>query len=172
MASFLTFILFAVIIFRVVMKSSQAQKPNRPNQYPGHQSQNQPVYQSQPVRQQQRQQQKHLQRNQTIVDRAKQNTARYQADTTKQQMESEHRHSESVKSTGVKEYAAAQKEAHPHDAAHVARELDAQEGTLLATVEDLMVKGVDTSLSFERDFVGEAMDMINSFAMPNTESGK
>lgn len=168
MASFLTFILFAVIIFRVVMKSSQAQKPNRPNQYPGQQSQNQPVYQSQPVRQQQ----KHLQRNQTIVDRAKQNTARYQADTTKQQMESEHRHSESVKSTGVKEYAAAQKEAHPHDAAHVARELDAQEGTLLATVEDLMVKGVDTSLSFERDFVGEAMDMINSFAMPNTESGK
>ena len=164
MASFLTFILFAVIVFRVVMKSSQAQKPNRPNQYPGQQSQNQSVYQRQPVRQQQR--------NQTIVERAKQNTARYQADTTKQQMESEHRHSESVKSTGVKEYAAAQKEAHPHDAAHVARELDAQEGTLLATVEDLMVKGVDTSLSFERDFVGEAMDMINSFAMPNTESGK
>lgn len=168
MASFLTFILFAVIIFRVVMKSSQAQKPNRPNQYPGQQPQNQPVYQRQPVRQQQRQQQ----RNQTIVDRAKQNTARYQADTTKQQMEREHRHSESVKTTGVKEYAAAQKEAHPHDAAHVAKELDAQDGTLLATVEDLMVKGVDTSLSFERDFLGEAMDMINSFSMPSMESGK
>lgn len=168
MASFLTFILFAVIIFRIVMKSSQAQKLNRPNQYPGQQPQNQPVYQRQPVRQQQRQQQ----RNQTIVDRAKQNTARYQADTTKQQMEREHRHSESVKTTGVKEYAAAQKEAHPHDAAHVAKELDAQDGTLLATVEDLMVKGVDTSLSFERDFLGEAMDMINSFSMPSMESGK
>ena len=168
MASFLTFILFAVIIFRIAMKSSQAQKLNRPNQYPGQQPQNQPVYQKQPVRQQQRQQQ----RNQTIVDRAKQNTARYQADTTKQQMEREHRHSESVKTTGVKEYAAAQKEAHPHDAAHVAKELDAQDGTLLATVEDLMVKGVDTSLSFERDFLGEAMDMINSFSMPSMESGK
>lgn len=168
MASFLTFILFAVIIFRIVMKSSQAQKLNRPNQYPGQQPQNQPVYQRQPVRQQQRQQQ----RKQTIVDRAKQNTARYQADTTKQQMEREHRHSESVKTTGVKEYAAAQKEAHPHDAAHVAKELDAQDGTLLATVEDLMVKGVDTSLSFERDFLGEAMDMINSFSMPSMESGK
>lgn len=168
MASFLTFILFAVIIFRIAMKSSQAQKLNRPNQYPGQQPQNQPVYQRQPVRQQQRQQQ----RKQTIVDRAKQNTARYQADTTKQQMEREHRHSESVKTTGVKEYAAAQKEAHPHDAAHVAKELDAQDGTLLATVEDLMVKGVDTSLSFERDFLGEAMDMINSFSMPSMESGK
>ena len=168
MASFLTFILFAVIIFRIAMKSSQAQKLNRPNQYPGQQPQNQPVYQRQPVRQQQRQQQ----RNQTIVDRAKQNTARYQADTTKQQMEREHRHSESVKTTGVKEYAAAQKEAHPHDAAHVAKELDAQDGKLLATVEDLMVKGVDTSLSFERDFIGEAMDMINSFSMPSMESGK
>ena len=29
-------------------------------------------------------------------------------------------------------------------------------------VYDLMIKGPDTSITFERDFVGEATDMLNS----------
>lgn len=35
--------------------------------------------------------------------------------------------------------------------------------SLLGNIEDLMVKGYDGELSFERDFVAEALDMINSF---------
>ena len=162
MASFLTFILFVVIVFRIVMKSSTKQSQNRPR--PMQQPQKPAGKQSQPMMQQPV--------KQSIVERAKQNTAKYQADATKQQMEREHRHLESVKTTGVKEFAAAQKEAHPHDAAHVAKELAKQDGTLLGTVEDLMVKGVDTSLSFERDFVGEGLDMINSFSMPGLDTMK
>ena len=44
---------------------------------------------------------------------------------------------------------------HMEPAAH------AEDENLLGSVEDLMVKGYDGNLSFERDFVGEAMDMIN-----------
>mgnify|MGYP006939744423 CR=1 FL=1 len=38
---------------------------------------------------------------------------------------------------------------------------DSQED-LMQAVYDLMVKGPDTSITFERDFVGEATDMLNS----------
>lgn len=36
---------------------------------------------------------------------------------------------------------------------------------ILGDVSDLMVKGYDGNMTFERDFLGEAMDMINSFLM-------
>lgn len=104
-----------------------------------------------------------------IVDRAKNNTAKYQKDTTMEQLEQQHGHSERMHNTGAKEYLATQKEAHPHDAMHVAKELAAQEGMLLGAVEDLMVKGYDGNLSFERDFVGEGLDMINSYQLPSVK---
>lgn len=53
------------------------------------------------------------------------------------------------------------------DAAHVSKHVEEQDAQLLGTVEDLMVKGYDGKLSFERDFLGEAMDMINSFSIPD-----
>ena len=53
------------------------------------------------------------------------------------------------------------------DAAHVSKHVEEQDAQLLGTVEDLMVKGYDGKLSFERDFLGEAMDMINSFCIPD-----
>ena len=36
-----------------------------------------------------------------------------------------------------------------------------QQNHVLQTVEELMVKGPDTSLAFERDFLAEGMDMLN-----------
>ena len=152
MVSFLTFILFVVIVFRITMKSSTKQSQNRPR--PMQQPQNPAGKQSQPMMQQPV--------KQSIVERAKQNTAKYQADATKQQMEREHRHLESVKTTGVKEFAAAQKEAHPHDAAHVAKELAKQDGTLLGTVEDLMVN-CETTFTYhtKEELLEEADRLLN-----------
>ena len=98
-----------------------------------------------------------------IMARARQNVTTYAQDTTMTELEQSHGHSARVSSTGVMEYQQAQREAHPHDAAHVAAELDAREGMSMDMVEDLMVKGYDAKLSYERDFVAEAMDMINGF---------
>ncbi len=182
MGSLLTFIVFAIIIYRIIKKSGSGARNTRPVQNPQMNTQMNPP-QSRVVtdadrerlnnyRQRKGMVQQTMMRqaaNPDIVERAKNNTAKYQADTTKEQLELEHGHSESMKTTGAKEYAAARKEAHPHDAAHVAKALDMQDGELLDTVENLMVKGFDGNLSFERDFVGEGMDMINSFSIPRTE---
>ena len=62
----------------------------------------------------------------------------------------------------------AEKEARPQilerAAGNVAKYKENQTNeSLLGNIEDLMVKGYDGELSFERDFVAEALDMINSF---------
>ena len=40
-----------------------------------------------------------------------------------------------------------------------------QESEVMKTVSDLMAKGVDTELPFQRDFVAEGLDMINSMTL-------
>ena len=107
-----------------------------------------------------------------ILARAKANAGAYTADTTLIELEESHGHSGHSTSTGALEYQAKQKEAHPHDAAHVAAELDAAEGSLLSRVEDLMVMGYDGELSFERDFLGEGMDMIARFTLQSALESK
>lgn len=49
-------------------------------------------------------------------------------------------------------------------AAELSNEYDSKED-LMAPVFDLMVKGPDTSIPNERDFVSEGMDMINSYTL-------
>lgn len=105
-----------------------------------------------------------------ILARAQQNVKRYEKDKTMEQLELEHMHSEQVKPTMVKESLKQAKDNHPHDAAHVSAYVGEQSDSLLGTIEDLMVKGYDGNLSFERDFVGEALDMINRFTAPDTIS--
>ena len=39
----------------------------------------------------------------------------------------------------------------------------------LGDVNDLIVKGYDGNMEFERDFIGEAMDMLNSYTMCSTQ---
>jgi hypothetical protein len=98
-----------------------------------------------------------------IVTRAKANSARYAADETLRELESEHRHSEHVSPAGEKHTNIEEtKRAHisPADSGNVL-----EEESLLGSVEDLMVKGYDGNLSFDRDFLGEAMDMLNSFTL-------
>ena len=98
-----------------------------------------------------------------IVARAKNNADNYAQDVTLQQLEEEHQHSERM-SAGEH---MADTPRHPQDAAHVSKHVEEQDAQLLGTVEDLMVKGYDGKLSFERDFLGEAMDIINSFSIPD-----
>lgn len=88
-------------------------------------------------------------KNTTILQRAQANVAEDIADVTLQTMEAEHNHSERV---------APAKHYHPEDAISE---------SALGTIEDLMVKGYEGNLCFERDFLGEAMDMISRFTVPS-----
>lgn len=88
-------------------------------------------------------------RNTTIVDRAKTNTDENKADVTLETMEAEHAHSERV---------SAATHHHPED---IIPE------NMLGNIEDLMVKGYDGNLCFERDFIGEGLDMISRFDVPS-----
>ena len=85
-------------------------------------------------------------RTTTIVDRAKANTNVNKADVTLETMEAEHNHSERV---------SAAEHHHPEDI---------MPENMLGNIEDLMIKGYDGNLCFERDFVGEGLDMISRFS--------
>ena len=85
----------------------------------------------------------------TILQRAKGNANENSADVTLETMEEEHAHSERV---------SAAEHHHPED---VIPE------NMLGSIEDLMIKGYDGDLCFERDFVGEGLDMIARFTVPS-----
>ena len=87
--------------------------------------------------------------NTTIVDRAKKNVDVNKPDVTLETMEAEHNHSERVSAA-----------VHHHP-----EEIMLESN--LGTIEDLMVKGYDGNLCFERDFVGEGLDMISRFTVPS-----
>jgi hypothetical protein len=97
-----------------------------------------------------------------IVSRAKANSAKYAKDETLQELEREHKHSEHVAPAGAK-HQTAEETRHAHTRPEESHNMNEPEESLLGTIEDLMVKGYDGNLSFERDFIGEATDMINSF---------
>jgi hypothetical protein len=107
-----------------------------------------------------------------ILSRAQQNVKKYEADETLIELERDHDHTEQSARTISREEQAQKKAAHPHDAAHVSAAVGEESESLLGTLEDLMVKGYDGKLSFERDFVGEGMDMISRFTVPDTFTGK
>lgn len=97
-----------------------------------------------------------------IVERAKQNANKYAEDTTLEQLEKEHKHSERESKA---EAAYVAKEREEHRKLHTEPIPPVEEESLLGNVQDLMIKGYDGNLSFERDFVGEAMDLLNSFTV-------
>ena len=88
-------------------------------------------------------------RTTTILDRAKENNAANEKDVTLDTLEAGHNHSERVA-----------------PATHHHEEEDLRE-SMLGSVEDLMAKGYDGNLCFDRDFLGEAMDMIGRFTAPS-----
>lgn len=86
-------------------------------------------------------------KNTTILQRAKSNAEEDKEDVTLRSLEESHGHS-----------------AHVEPAVHNHPEDEIPENSL-EKIEDLMVKGYEGNLCFERDFVGEAMDMVNRFSM-------
>lgn len=97
-----------------------------------------------------------------IVERAKANSRRFaDKDETLTEMEQEHGHSERVGSA-VAGYAEKEREEQRMHEEPVPR---VEETSLLGSVEDLMTKGFDGNLSFERDFIGEAQDMLAAFTI-------
>ena len=102
-----------------------------------------------------------LQKNNSIVDRAKLNNAKLAEDETLKEIEVLHGHKETHASEKVQHDAACQALKHDDNAVLA-------EGSLLGSIDDLMAKGYSGDLSFDRDFIGEAMDMIASFTVPDT----
>ncbi len=88
-------------------------------------------------------------RNTSILQRAMANADEDKVDITLETMEAEHNHSERV-SAAVHH--------HPEDTIPE---------SMLGNIEDLMIKGYDGNLCFERDFVGEGLDMISRFTVPS-----
>ena len=86
-------------------------------------------------------------KNTTILQRAKANAEEDKEDVTLRSLEESHGHS-----------------AHVAPAVHNHPEDEIPENSL-EKIQDLMVKGYEADLCFERDFVGEAMDMVNRFSM-------
>ncbi|MBQ2706597.1 MAG: hypothetical protein IJF60_07275 [Agathobacter sp.] len=86
-------------------------------------------------------------KNTTILQRAKANADEDKDDVTLRSLEESHGHS-----------------AHVAPAVHNHAEDEIPENSL-EKIQDLMVKGYESELCFERDFVGEAMDMVNRFSM-------
>ena len=86
-------------------------------------------------------------KNTTILQRARANADEDKDDVTLRSLEESHGHS-----------------AHVAPAVHNHPE-DVIPENSLEKIEDLMVKGYEGELCFERDFVGEAMDMVNRFSM-------
>lgn len=101
------------------------------------------------------------QSNPDIVQRAVKNNARFADDTTQKELETMHGHSE-----------AQQKMAQEHSrncqtlhakAAEGAKVIEAETQSMFGSVEDLIAMGYSGNLEFERDFLGEGLDMINNF---------
>ena len=86
-------------------------------------------------------------KNTSILQRAKANADEDKDDVTLRSLEESHGHS-----------------AHVAPAVHNHPEDEIPEN-MLGKIEDLMVKGYEGELCFERDFVGEAMDMVNRFSL-------
>lgn len=96
--------------------------------------------------------------NTSIVDRARQNNQRFQQDTTLSEIEKMHSHSEMQASKPVEHSKVCQSHENYENVMEPAE-------SMFGSVEDLMVKGYSGDMSFDRDFIGEAMDMISSFTL-------
>ena len=117
---------------------------------------------SQPQMQQRVQpQQRPQQSNPDIVQRAVKNNARFADDTTQKELEAMHGHSEAQQKL-AQEHSRNCQTLHTK-AADGAKIIEAETQSMFGSVEDLIAMGYSGNLEFERDFLGEGLDMINNF---------
>lgn len=117
---------------------------------------------SRPQMQQRAQQpQRPQQSNPDIVQRAVKNNARFADDTTQKELEAMHGHSEAQQRM-AQEHSRNCQTLH-NKAADGAKIIEAETQSMFGSVEDLIAMGYSGNLEFERDFLGEGLDMINNF---------
>lgn len=156
-------IIWAIIlgaIFYINKKSKSAgsknTQPNKPRPQPQMQQRAQ-----QPQRQQMQQRVQPQQSNPDIVQRAVKNNARFADDTTQKELEAMHGHSEAQQRM-AQEHSRNCQTLHTK-AADGAKIIEAETQSMFGSVEDLIAMGYSGNLEFERDFLGEGLDMINNF---------
>ena len=106
-------------------------------------------------------QQRPQQSNPDIVQRAVKNNARFADDTTQKEIETMHGHSEAQQKL-AQEHSRNCQTLHTK-AADGAKIIEAETQSMFGSVEDLIAMGYSGNLEFERDFLGEGLDMINNF---------
>lgn len=114
-----------------------------------------------PRPQQKQIQQRPQQSNPDIVQRAVKNNARFADDTTQKELETMHGHSEAQQRM-TQEHSRNCQTLH-NKAADGAKIIEAETQSMFGSVEDLIAMGYSGNLEFERDFLGEGLDMINNF---------
>ena len=120
------------------------------------------TYQQRPqMRQRVQPQQRPQQSNPDIVQRAVKNNARFADDTTQKELETMHGHSEAQQRM-TQEHSRNCQTLHTK-AADGAKIIEAETQSMFGSVEDLIAMGYSGNLEFERDFLGEGLDMINNF---------
>ena len=115
----------------------------------------------QPQRPQMQQRVQPQQSNPDIVQRAVKNNARFADDTTQKELETMHGHSEAQQRM-AQEHSRNCQTLHTK-AADGAKIIEAETQSMFGSVEDLIAMGYSGNLEFERDFLGEGLDMINNF---------
>lgn len=101
------------------------------------------------------------QSNPDIVQRAMKNNARFADDTTQKELEMMHGHSEAQQR--IKQEHSRNCQTLHSKAADGAKVIEAETRSMFGSVEDLIAMGYSGNLEFERDFLGEGLDMINNF---------
>ena len=122
------------------------------------------TYQQKPQPQMQQRvqpQQRPQQSNPDIVQRAVKNNARFADDTTQKEIETMHGHSEAQQRL-AQEHSRNCQTLHTK-AADDTKIIEAETQSMFGSVDDLIAMGYSGNLEFERDFLGEGLDMINNF---------
>lgn len=142
------------------LNQTYQQKPQPQMQQRAHQPQKPQMQQRvQQPRPQQRVQPQ--QSNPDIVQRAVKNNARFADDTTQKELETMHGHSEAQQRI-AQEHSRNCQTLH-NKAADGAKIIEAETQSMFGSVWDLIAMGYSGNLEFERDFLGEGLDMINNF---------
>lgn len=92
---------------------------------------------------------------------SRENNARFADDTTQKELETMHGHSEAQQKM-AQEHSRNCQTLH-NKAADGAKIIEAETQSMFGSVEDLIAMGYSGNLEFERDFLGEGLDMINNF---------
>lgn len=160
-------IIWAIIlgaIFYINKKSKNTGSKNTQPNKPRPQQKSQPQMQQRAQQAQRPQMQQRVQPQQSnpdIVQRAVKNNARFADDTTQKELETMHGHSEAQQRM-AQEHSRNCQTLHTK-AADGAKIIEAETQSMFGSVEDLIAMGYSGNLEFERDFLGEGLDMINNF---------